>query len=83
MNALLCNLYSFTIRLSCDEYEFYKSFHIVKNIHTVEITNIYMYFTLLSRSVPIWFVSRQFDCHWLKFEGVCDSQLGKNSSVAI
>ena len=42
-----------------------------------------MYFTLLSRSVPKWFV-RQFDCHWLKFEGVCDSQIGnKNSSVAI
>ena len=42
-----------------------------------------MYFTLLSRSVPEWFV-RQFDSHWLKFEGVCDSQTGnKNSSVAI
>ena len=54
-----------------------------KNIRTVEMTNIYMYFTLLSRSVPKWFV-RQFDCHCLKFEGVCDSQMGnKNSSVAI
>ena len=42
-----------------------------------------MYFTLLSRLVPKWFVG-QFDCHWLKFEGVCDSQIGnKNSSVAI
>ena len=30
MNALLCNFYSFTIRLSRDEYEFYKSFHIVQ-----------------------------------------------------
>ena len=38
---------------------------LLKNIHTVEITNIYMYFTLLSRSVPKWFV-RQFDCHWLE-----------------
>ena len=42
-----------------------------------------MYFTLLSRSVPKWFV-RQFDCHQLKSEGVCDNQVGnKNSSVAI
>ena len=42
-----------------------------------------MYFTLLSRSVPKWFV-RQFDCQRLKFEGVCDSQVGnKNSSVVI
>ena len=55
---------------------------LLKNIHTVEIT-IYMYFTLLSRSDPKWFV-KQFDCHWLTFEGVCDSQIGnKNSSVAI
>ena len=42
-----------------------------------------MYFMLLSRSVPKWFV-RQFNCHWLKFEGVFDNQIGnKNSSVAI
>ena len=44
---------------------------------------MYLYFTLLSRSVPKWFV-RQFDYLRLKFEGACDSQIGnKNSSVAI
>ena len=42
-----------------------------------------MYFTLLSGSIPEWFV-RQFESHWLKFEGVSDSQIGnKNNSVAI
>ena len=52
------------------------------NVHTVE-KQIYMYFTLLSRLVPKCFI-RQLDYHWLKFEGVCDSQIGnENSSVAI
>ena len=36
---------------------------------------------LLSVSVPEWFV-KQFDCHWLKFQGVYYSQIGnKNSCV--
>ena len=59
---------------------FINCFILFKKIHTVEITNIYAFYAS-SRSVPKWFV-RQFDCHWLKFEGVCDSQIG-NSSVAI
>ena len=44
---------------------------LLRNIHTIEITNIYMFYAS-SRSVKNWFI-RQFDCHWLKFEGVFDS----------
>ena len=40
-----------------------------------------MYFTLHLCSVQKWFV-RQFDCHRLKFEGVCDSQIGNKNSFA-
>ena len=53
-----------------------------KNIHTVEITNIYVFYVSFTFSSKCFI--RQLDCHWLKFEGVYDSQMGnKNSSVAI
>ena len=60
-----------------------RSILLIKNIHTVEIRNIDVFYASFTFSPKIQFI-RQFDCHWLKFEGVCDSQLGnKNSSVAI